>query len=51
MGMQSRNNHLQLAASAMARLGSPDEYLTPLVSDILLNLKTKKGHPMAIVKS
>ena len=37
--------------NAMERLGSPDEYLTPLVSDILLNLKTKSGNPLAIIKS
>jgi uncharacterized membrane protein len=37
--------------NAIQRLGSPDEYLTPLVSDILLNLQTKNGNPLAIVKS
>ena len=37
--------------NAMERLGSPDEYLTPVVSDILLNLKTKSGTHLAIIKS
>jgi uncharacterized membrane protein len=37
--------------NAIERLGTPDEYLTPLVSDILLNLKAKNGNPLAIVKS
>lgn len=37
--------------NAIERLGTPDEYLTPLVSDILLNLKAKNGNPLAIAKS
>ena len=37
--------------NAIERLGTPEEYLTPLVSDILLNLKTKSGNPLAIAKS
>jgi uncharacterized membrane protein len=37
--------------NAIERLGTPEEYLTPLVSDILLNLRTKSGNPLAIAKS
>jgi uncharacterized membrane protein len=37
--------------NAIERLGSPDEYLTPLVSDILIHLKAKNGNPIAIAKS
>ena len=36
---------------AISRLGSPDEYLEPLISDILLNQKASKGYPVAIFKS
>jgi uncharacterized membrane protein len=36
---------------AISRLGSPDEYLEPLISDILLQQKASKGHPLAILKS
>jgi len=45
---ESEENRL---INAIERLGSPDEYLTPLVSDILLNLKTKSGNPLAIAQS
>ena len=37
--------------NAISRLGSPDEYLEPLITDILLNQKASKGHPLAILKS
>lgn len=37
--------------NAISRLGSPDEYLEPLIVDILLNQKASKGHPIAILKS
>lgn len=37
--------------NAIERLGAPDEYLTPLVADILLMQKTIKGHPLAIGRS
>ncbi|WP_298632520.1 hypothetical protein [uncultured Umboniibacter sp.] len=36
---------------AISRLGSPDEYLAPLIEDILLNQKVSKGNPFAILKS
>ncbi|MEW6996327.1 hypothetical protein AADZ86_01285 [Colwelliaceae bacterium BS250] len=37
--------------NAIARLGAPDEYLEPLITDILLYQKASKGHPFAILKS
>jgi hypothetical protein len=37
--------------NAIERLGDPDEYLTPLIADILLQQKTKKGYPLAILES
>lgn len=37
--------------NAIARLGSPEEYLEPLIADILLYQQTAKGHPLAILKS
>jgi uncharacterized membrane protein len=37
--------------NAIERLGDPDDYLTPLVADILLQQKTKKGYPFAILES
>jgi len=37
--------------NAIDRLGSPDDYLTPLVEDILLSLDLAKGHPVAILNS
>ena len=37
--------------NAISRLGSPDEYLEPLITDILLNHKASNGHPIAILKS
>jgi hypothetical protein len=37
--------------NAISRLGSPDEYLEPLIVDILLNQKASKGHPLAVLKS
>lgn len=36
---------------AISRLGTPDEYLEPLIEDILLSQKAAKGNPMAILKS
>lgn len=35
---------------AISNLGSPEEYLAPLISDILLYQKASKGHPGAIIK-
>ncbi len=37
--------------NAIARLGDPDDYLQPLVAEILLMQKAIKGHPLAITKS
>jgi len=37
--------------NAISRLGSPDEYLEPLIADILLNQEASKGNPIAILKS
>jgi len=37
--------------NAIERLGDPDNYLTPLIADILLLQKTKKGYPLAILES
>lgn len=36
--------------NAISNLGSPDEYLEPLISDILLYQKASKGHPSAIIQ-
>ncbi|WP_100643691.1 hypothetical protein [Alteromonas facilis] len=36
--------------NAISNLGSPDEYLEPLIADILLYQKASKGHPGAILK-
>ncbi|MEP1741625.1 MAG: hypothetical protein ABJI60_13435 [Kangiellaceae bacterium] len=36
---------------AISRLGSPDEYLEPLIVDILLHQKASKGNPIAILTS
>lgn len=37
--------------NAIDRLGEPDLYLTPLISDILHAQSVAKGHPKAILKS
>ena len=37
--------------NAIERLGSPDEYLTPLVDDILLYTSLHKGNPVAVFGS
>jgi len=37
--------------NAIDRLGEPDLYLTPLISDILQAQNVAKGHPKAIAKS
>lgn len=37
--------------NAIERLGKPDDYLTPLVSDILLQQQTRKGNPLAVLES
>lgn len=37
--------------NAIDRLGEPDLYLTPLISDILQAQSVAKGHPKAIAKS
>jgi hypothetical protein len=37
--------------NAISRLGSPEEYLDPLISDILLHQKASKGHPAAVLQS
>jgi len=37
--------------NAISRLGSPEEYLDPLISDILLHQKTSKGNPLAVLQS
>ena len=37
--------------NAISNLGSPDEYLEPLIADILLYQKTAKGNPAAILQS
>lgn len=36
--------------NAISNLGSPEDYLTPLISDILLYQKASKGHPIAILQ-
>lgn len=36
--------------NAISNLGSPDEYLEPLIADILLYQKASKGHPSAILQ-
>ena len=36
---------------AISRLGSPEEYLEPLIADILMNQKVAKGNPMAVLTS
>ncbi|ATC94793.1 HAAS signaling domain-containing protein [Pseudoalteromonas tunicata] len=35
--------------NAITKLGSPDEYLTPLISEILHAQEVSKGHPQAIL--
>ncbi len=35
--------------NAIHRMGSPDEYLTPLISEILQAQEVSKGHPQAIL--
>lgn len=47
---QAETQELRLI-NAIERLGDPDNYLTPLVADILLLQKTKKGYPLAILES
>ena len=47
---QAASEELRLI-NAIDRLGAPDDYLTPLVADILLLEKTRKGHPLAILES
>ena len=37
--------------NAISNLGSPDEYLEPLIADILLYQKASKGHPSAILQA
>jgi uncharacterized membrane protein len=37
--------------NAIHRLGSPDEYLTPLISEILQAQEVAKGHPHAILNA
>ena len=37
--------------NAISNLGSPDEYLEPLIADILLYQKASKGHPSAIFQT
>jgi hypothetical protein len=37
--------------NAIERLGDPDDYVTPLVADILLLQNTKKGYPLAVLQS
>jgi uncharacterized membrane protein len=37
--------------NAISNLGSPDEYLAPLIADILLYQKASKGHPSAIFQT
>ncbi len=37
--------------NAISRLGSPEEYLDPLIRDILLHQKASKGHPVAVFQS
>lgn len=37
--------------NAISNLGSPEEYLAPLICDILLHQKASKGHPVAIFQS
>jgi len=37
--------------NAISCLGSPEEYLEPLIADILLYQKASKGNPLAIVES
>lgn len=36
--------------NAISNLGSPEEYLEPLIADILIYQKTSKGHPYAILQ-
>ena len=36
--------------NAIANLGTPDEYLEPLIVDILLYQQASKGHPVAILQ-
>lgn len=36
---------------AIERLGAPEEYLEPLISDILLNQKIANGYPLAVLQS
>ncbi|WP_111979606.1 hypothetical protein [Algibacillus agarilyticus] len=36
--------------NAISNLGSPDEYLTPLIADILLYQNASKGYPSAILQ-
>ena len=37
--------------NAITRLGSPEEYLDPLISDILLHQRAAKGQPLAVLQS
>ncbi|MBU1438011.1 MAG: hypothetical protein KJ930_07055 [Gammaproteobacteria bacterium] len=37
--------------NAIHRMGSPDEYLTPLISEILQAQEVSKGHPHAILNA
>ena len=37
--------------NAIHRLGAPDEYLTPLISDILQAQEVSKGYPQAILNT
>ena len=36
--------------NAIEKLGTPEEYLEPLISDILLYQKTVKGYPIAVLR-
>jgi len=44
---QYHNEDVRLI-NAISNLGSPDEYLEPLIADILLYQKASKGNPVAI---
>lgn len=47
---QSDSEEVRLI-NAISKLGSPDEYLEPLITDILLHQQAAKGNPVAILKS
>jgi len=36
--------------NAIEKLGSPEEYIEPLIADILIYQKASKGHPVAILQ-